>query len=135
MTEGGIREVQKNVRLFLAPGMHHCAGGPGPNVFDTLTALEGWVEQGIGPDGIIAAKFVNDNPAAGLLRTMPLCKFPEQAFFTGDPTNPAQVNNAAFWTCPASDRSLLIVGTNGRMAGLGGLQAPENSDESGNEAD
>jgi feruloyl esterase len=129
MTEGGFPEVQENVRLFLAPGMHNCAGGPGPNMFDPLTALEGWVEQGIGPDSIIATKFANDNPQRGVLRTMPLCKFPEQAHFTGDPTNPAQVNSAAFWTCPANERSLLTVGTNGRMAGLGGLQAPENSDE------
>jgi feruloyl esterase len=131
MTDGGIPEVQENVRLFLAPGMHHCGGGPGPNVFDPLTALEGWAEQGIGPDAILAVKFVNDNPANGVQRTMPLCKFPEQAHFTGDPTNPAQVNNAAFWTCPPGDHSLLSVGTNGRMAGLGGRQAAEFNDDPG----
>ncbi|HYM29755.1 MAG TPA: tannase/feruloyl esterase family alpha/beta hydrolase [Candidatus Cybelea sp.] len=129
MTDGGIPEVQENVRLFLAPGMHHCGGGPGPNVFDTLTALEGWVERGIGPDGIIAAKFVNDNPALGVMRTMPLCKFPEMAHFNGDPTNPAQVNDAGHWTCSPHDRSLLTVGLNGRMAGLGGKQAAEFNDD------
>ena len=28
------------MRLFLAPGMGHCRGGPGVDTFDTLTALE-----------------------------------------------------------------------------------------------
>jgi len=129
MTDGGIPEVQENVRLFLAPGMHHCGGGPGPNVFDPLTALEGWVEQGIGPDSIIATKFVNDNPAKGVQRTMPLCKFPEQAQFHGNPNSPAQINDAANWTCPPNDHSLLAVGQNGRMAGLGGHQAAELNDD------
>ena len=127
ITPGGIPEVQENVRLFLAPGMHHCAGGPGPNVFDTLTALEGWVEQGVGPDAIIATKFANDNPANGVLRTMPLCKFPEQAHFLGNPqtATATTINNAANWTCPPHDRSMLSVGLNGLMAGLGGRQAAE----------
>jgi feruloyl esterase len=126
-TLGGIPEVQENVRLFLAPGMHHCAGGPGPNVFDTLTALEGWVEQGVGADAIIATKFANDNPAGQVLRTMPLCKFPEQAHFLGNPNSAtaAEIDNAANWTCPPGDRSMLTVGADGRMAGLGGRQAAE----------
>lgn len=131
LTPGGFAEVQENVRLFLAPGMHHCAGGPGPNVFDTLTALEGWVEQGIGPDGIIATKFANDNPANGVLRTMPLCKFPEQARFLGNPAtaSPAEINNAANWTCPPHDFSMLRIGLDGFAAGLGGRQAAEFNDD------
>jgi feruloyl esterase len=111
---GGYRHVQRHARLFMAPGRHHCGGGPGPNSFDTLTALEDWVERGIPPEGIIATKFVNDNPARGVVRTMPLCKFPEKARYDGlgDP------RDAASWTCPSHDRSLLEIGENGIQAGL-----------------
>ena len=37
------------------PGMGHCSGGPGPNQFDHLTALEQWVEKGVAPDKLIAS--------------------------------------------------------------------------------
>jgi feruloyl esterase len=104
--EEPFSEVQNQVRLFMVPGMQHCGGGPGPNNFDTLTALENWVEHGQGPDSIIAAS------SAG--RTMPLCKFPEQAQYDGK--NP--VNLASSWTCAANNRGQLQVGANGREAGL-----------------
>ena len=111
---GGYRNVQKHARLFMLPGTQHCGGGPGPNSVDTLTALENWVEHGIAPEGIIATKYVNDNPARGVARTMPLCRFPEKARYhgVGDP------NDAASWTCPSRDRSLLEIGPNGIQAGL-----------------
>src|SRR4029077_8888558 len=38
-------QAQEFVRLFMVPGMLHCGGGPGPNNFDMLSALEHWVEQ------------------------------------------------------------------------------------------
>jgi feruloyl esterase len=112
---GGYHHVQKDARLFMVPGMLHCGGGPGPNSFDTLTALENWVEHGVAPEGIVATKYVNDNPALGVARTMPLCKFPEKARYdgAGDPYD------AASWTCSSRDRSLLEVGPNGVQAGLG----------------
>ena len=37
---GGREKIHDSMRLFMAPGMGHCAGGPGPNSFDSLTALE-----------------------------------------------------------------------------------------------
>jgi feruloyl esterase len=112
--EGGIRELQENVRLFLAPGMHHCAGGPGPNVFDTLTALENWVEQGQAPDSMIATHFKNNIASQGIDRTMPLCAFPTQARFDGK----GNVNDAASWSCKPN-KKMLEVGPNGRLAGVG----------------
>ena len=42
---GGEANADSFVRLFLAPGMHHCSGGPGPNSFvaEAIGALEpGW---------------------------------------------------------------------------------------------
>ena len=126
-THGGIDELQENVRLFLVPGMHHCGGGPGPNSFDTLTALENWVENGEGPDSIVATKFTGDNPANGVSRTMPLCKFPEEASFIGNlrKATTAEINNAENWTCSRKDQRLLQVGANGRQAGINEPEAPE----------
>ena len=46
-------------RLFLVPGMGHCSGGDGPNTFDTLSALEQWVEHGKAPEQMIASKTSN----------------------------------------------------------------------------
>jgi Tannase and feruloyl esterase len=51
---GGYRELQEQVRLFTVPGMEHCTNGVGPNKFDTITALENWVEHGVPPEGIVA---------------------------------------------------------------------------------
>ena len=110
----GFDKLRENMRLFMAPGMHHCGGGPGPNLFDTLSALEKWVENGMAPDAIPATHFVNNNPALGVDRTMPLCAFPEEAQYSGS----GNVNSAANWACTANQR-LLEVGPNGRQAGLG----------------
>jgi feruloyl esterase len=35
------------MRLFMVPGMGHCGGGPGVNSFDSIGALEKWVEKGV----------------------------------------------------------------------------------------
>jgi feruloyl esterase len=106
---GGYEKVQQNARLFMVPGMQHCVTGAGPNSFDTLSALEQWVEKGIAPDAI-PATHSTDNAVD---RTMPLCKFPEEAHFKrgGNP------NSASSWSCPQNDKSLLAVGPNGIQAG------------------
>ena len=111
---GGYRRLQENVRLFMAPGMQHCGGGPGPNVFDTLTPLENWVEHGVAPDAIAATHYVNNNQALGVDRTMPLCRFPAQARYSGT----GNVNDGSNWSCSRRDRRLLQVGSNGVDAGL-----------------
>jgi feruloyl esterase len=69
--EGGLQTTQSFFRLFLAPGVLHCGGGPGPNVFDTVAPLVEWVEQGKAPERIIATKFTGDNPANGVQMTRP----------------------------------------------------------------
>jgi feruloyl esterase len=76
------------VRLFLAPGVLHCGGGPGPDRFDALTALENWVERGIAPATMIATK-------QGSSLSRPLCPYPELPRYkgSGDP------NDAASFEC------------------------------------
>ena len=49
-TLGGAEHGGRLVRLFMVPGMNHCAGGDGPNTFDPLAVLEQWVEQGKAPE-------------------------------------------------------------------------------------
>src|SRR5882757_3784560 len=55
-----LQRTQSYARLFMAPGLYHCSGGPGPNVFDALTPLVTWVEGGPAPETIVATKFVSD---------------------------------------------------------------------------
>ena len=104
----GKRDLESFLRLFMAPGMAHCGGGPGPNSFgaggsggsdadhNMYRALEQWVEQGIAPARIIATKYNDDrNPAQGVKMTRPLCAFPQVAKYKGggDP------NDAANFVC------------------------------------
>jgi feruloyl esterase len=124
---GGYAATQKNARLFMVPGMAHCAGGPGPNVFgqtgviraamgphnDVLEALESWVERGIAPKSIVAAKYESDDLKKTVMRTMPLCPFPAMAKYKGS----GDANDAANWSCPADDRTLLDLGRTGQKAG------------------
>ena len=102
----GTKDAAQFVRLFMAPGMQHCFGGPGPNVFgqggpgtgtadpqhNIYGALEQWVEKGIAPERLVATKYVSDmNPTQGVKLTRPLCAFPQTAHYkgTGDPNDEA----------------------------------------------
>lgn len=111
---GHLRELRNLARLFMVPGMEHCGGGPGPNVFDTLTPLENWVEQGTAPKSILATHYMANNPSMVVTRTMPLCPFPEQARYNGT----GDVTEASSWSCPSKDKTLLRLGTDGVQAGF-----------------
>jgi aldehyde:ferredoxin oxidoreductase len=77
------------MRLFMAPGMGHCGGGPGVNTFDSIGALEKWVEKGVAPDQMIGMG------AKGLTR--PLCPYPQYADYKGT----GDLKNAENWACKA----------------------------------
>ncbi len=66
-------------RLFMAPGMMHCRGGPGPDQFNVVGAMERWVESGTAPDQLIAAHTVGNR----VDMTRPLCPYPQVAQWTG----------------------------------------------------
>ncbi|MGH7116130.1 MAG: tannase/feruloyl esterase family alpha/beta hydrolase [Stellaceae bacterium] len=78
-----LRQTQESYRLFMVPGMFHCSGGPGANSFDTLTALDNWVEQGTAPDQIIATHYNNNVKSQGVAFTRPLCPYPQVAKYRG----------------------------------------------------
>jgi len=67
-------------RMFMMPGVLHCAGGPGPDTADWAAAIDNWVEKGQAPDRVIARKV-----AAGgaVSRTRPLCVYPQRAVYNG----------------------------------------------------
>ena len=46
---GGAKKTAEFARFFLAPGVAHCAGGPGPQPTGVLDALLAWVEDGKAP--------------------------------------------------------------------------------------
>jgi feruloyl esterase len=89
----GQKQVDDSVRLFFAPGMAHCGGGEGPNVFDALTPLEQWREQGKAPTSIAATHSTNGK----VDRSRPLCPFPQVAKYKGS----GSINDAANFTCSA----------------------------------
>jgi feruloyl esterase len=67
------------LRLFMVPGMAHCAGGVGPDQNDAVTAVIDWVEKGAAPDRIVAKKLVN----GATTRSRPLCAYPQVARYKG----------------------------------------------------
>ena len=75
----GYRDTREFYRLFMVPGMQHCAGGPGATSFNMVGALDQWVEHGVAPERIIASHMTNG--AAD--RTRPLCAYPYEAQWKG----------------------------------------------------
>jgi feruloyl esterase len=92
---GGRKAVEDFYRLFMAPGMGHCALGPGPNEFDAVAALDRWVTTHEPPTHLIATKHLKDDPRAAVLMTRPLCSYPAHAVWDakGDP------HSAQSFTC------------------------------------
>ncbi len=72
--------LRDQVRLFLLPGVLHCAGGTGPDRVDWVTALSTWVERGVAPERLIAAKIGAEGKPT---RTRPVCAYPARAVFQG----------------------------------------------------
>ena len=76
---GSEQNIISFFRLFMVPGMGHCGGGPGPNTFDVLGALDKWVADGVAPEKIIASHATNGT----VDRTRPLCPYPLEAHWKG----------------------------------------------------
>ena len=92
----GAEKAEGFVRLYMVPGMDHCAGGPGPNAFGQfglpegkgpgsgiLHVLEDWVETNAPAKEIVAAKFQGEGKAATVKMTRPLCPYPQVAAYKG----------------------------------------------------
>ncbi len=87
---GGADEAADFFRLFMVPGMIHCARGPGAWVADYVDPLVAWTEKGVAPDRIEASR-----PGPEPEFTRPLCAYPKAAKYNGE----GDVNDAANWSC------------------------------------
>jgi feruloyl esterase len=90
---GGAENTAKFARLFLAPGVGHCGGGPGPMPDGQFEAVVHWVEDGQAPETLRA---VRRGPDGGS-RTRPLCQFPMVAKYKGT----GSTDDAASFVCAA----------------------------------
>jgi feruloyl esterase len=79
------------VRLYMAPGMQHCGGGPGPNQINYMAIMERWRESNQTPASIEAIHVANNR----VDMTRPLCPYPQVATYKGTGTP----NDAANWVC------------------------------------
>ena len=104
----GQKTADSFLRLYLAPGMQHCAGGVGPDSFgeagstapkdaghNMQVALENWVEQDTAPGAFVAAKYAGEDPASGVKMTRPLCPYPQQVKYKGQ----GDPNQASSFEC------------------------------------
>ncbi|MFI0444473.1 tannase/feruloyl esterase family alpha/beta hydrolase [Actinomadura sp. 6N118] len=85
-TMGGPHRTERFARLFMAPSVDHCAGGPGAAPADPLAALVTWVEKGKAPDTLLGR---NGD------MTRPLCRWPAVPRYTGH----GAANDAANFRC------------------------------------
>jgi feruloyl esterase len=79
------------VRLYMAPGMQHCGGGPGPNQVNYMAAMERWREGRETPGALEAARVVGNR----VDMTRPLCPYPQIATYKGA----GSTNDAASFVC------------------------------------
>jgi feruloyl esterase len=110
----GAKRADSFVRLFMVPGMQHCFGGPGATDFDQwemptaavpddaqhdiFLALEGWVEKGIAPESLTAAKLDLKADPPKLVMTRPICAYPKAAKYKGA----GDTSDAANFTCASA---------------------------------
>jgi feruloyl esterase len=103
-TMGGQENSDDFMRLFMVPGMDHCALGNGAWAVDFLSSLEGWVEKGHAPDTVVGvhprlpadpAQIIEKIgrfpvPADQIVFERPIFRFPLDKYYRGhgDPANP-----------------------------------------------
>ncbi len=96
-TAVGAASVDTFARLYIAPGVNHCSGGPGADSADLLTALDNWVVNGTAPGTLTAQKL---NAATGATDfSRPLCQYPQYPKYTGPANNADAAKLATNYTC------------------------------------
>ncbi len=89
----GQRRLDGFVRFYIVPGFGH---GTGQFIasWDSLAALEAWVERGTAPGTLVVA----DSKAGNNGRTRPMCVYPGWPKYNGS----GDVNSASSFTCATS---------------------------------
>jgi hypothetical protein len=94
---GGPSAADAFMRFYVAPGVDHCAGGPGADSADLLSALDQWA-TGKGAPGTLTAQKLD--PASGALQfERPLCQYPKYPRYTGPANDPSAAKLASNYTC------------------------------------
>jgi feruloyl esterase len=88
----GQTRLDSFMRFYMIPGFAHGYGGFNAK-FDSLGALQKWVENGQAPSGLTA---VDGNPGPNPGRSRPLCEWPKWPKFTG---KPGTENSASSFSC------------------------------------
>ena len=88
---GGYAQTQQFFRHFMAPGVGHCGGGPGPQPQGLFQSVVDWVENGVAPETILASRTL---PGGGT-QTRPLCQYPKVAKYVGT----GSTDDAANFVC------------------------------------
>ena len=78
---GDLADAKEKAQLFLLPGVGHCRGGPGPDIWDRLTPLVEWVEGGQAPNSIVVES-LTDGEVDNQRR---VCAYPQRAVYNGPP--------------------------------------------------
>jgi feruloyl esterase len=89
----GVDRVQHSVRLFMVPGKEHCGWNGSHGEFDVGGELKRWVDTGTAPNRIVISGLTDDN----VVRTRPLCPYPQVATYTGT----GSTDDAANFACNA----------------------------------
>ena len=90
------RRRRSSLRLFLAPGVGHCAGGPGPAADRAvLDALVAWVEDGKAPETLTAVRRDQSGAVIALSAALPVPA--RRAIYKGT----GSTDEASSFTCRA----------------------------------
>jgi len=92
----GAANADASTRFYVAPGVNHCAGGPGADRSDLLGALDVWVTKGVAPANLITEK---RDAADAVTFARPLCRYPQYPRYTGPANDAAAAKLAASYTC------------------------------------
>ena len=92
----GSANATASTRLYVAPGVNHCHGGPGADEVDLLTVLDQWVTNGIAPDTLVAKKL---DAKGAVAFSRPLCPYPSYPRYVGSSDDPAAAKLAASYAC------------------------------------
>lgn len=94
----GARNAAASTRLYVAPGVNHCGGGPGADQTDLLMALDQWVSAGVAPTTLTAQKL---DASGAVIRSMPLCRYPQYPRYTGPANDAEAAKLARSYACTA----------------------------------
>jgi feruloyl esterase len=72
-------EYDSFMKLYLLPGVLHCAGGRGPFETDWLQLVQKWVESGETPDRVVVSKKENGE----VIMSRPVFPYPKTAVYDG----------------------------------------------------